>query len=109
VHFGFAAVARTPERVTSDDGIVAVGGRSGSVVENRKFLAGGFSGEYAVSLRSAAGLLSWIDRSRFTPYLIVIEHEQSPRHDGSGWAGGHPHLHAFPPGGRFSVKIQGGT
>ena len=44
VHFGFSAVARTPERVTSDDGIVAVGGRSGSVVENRKFIAGGFSG-----------------------------------------------------------------
>ena len=37
-------------------------------------IAGGFSGEYAVSLRSAAGLLSWIDRSLFDPYLIVIEH-----------------------------------
>ena len=44
VHFGFSAVARTPERVTSDDGIVVLGGRSGSVVENRKFIAGGFSG-----------------------------------------------------------------
>ncbi len=44
VHFGFSAVARTPERVTSDDGIVAVGGRSGSVVENRRFIAGAFSG-----------------------------------------------------------------
>ena len=36
-------------------------------------IAGGFSGEYAVSLRSAAGLLSWIDRSIFDPYLVVIE------------------------------------
>lgn len=36
-------------------------------------LAGGFSGEHAVSLRSAAGILSWIDRQLFTPYLIVIE------------------------------------
>jgi phosphate-selective porin O and P len=44
VHLGFSAVARTPERVTSDDGIVVLGGRSGSVVENRKFIAGGFSG-----------------------------------------------------------------
>ena len=30
--------------MTSDDGIVVLGGRSGSVVENRKFIAGGFSG-----------------------------------------------------------------
>lgn len=37
-------------------------------------LAGGFSGEHAVSLRSAEGLLSWIDRELFTPYLIVIDH-----------------------------------
>lgn len=36
-------------------------------------LAGGFSGEHAVSLRSAAGILSWIDRDRFTPYLIIID------------------------------------
>ena len=42
---------------------------------NIAVIAGGFSGEYAVSLRSAAGLLSWIDRSRFTPYLIVIERD----------------------------------
>lgn len=40
-------------------------------------LAGGFSGEYAVSLRSASGLLSWIDRDLFTPYLVVI--------DATGW------------------------
>ena len=40
-------------------------------------LAGGFSGEHAVSLRSAAGILSWIDRSLFSPYLVVI--------DDSGW------------------------
>lgn len=42
---------------------------------NIAVIAGGFSGEYAVSLRSAAGLISWIDRSRFTPYLIVIERD----------------------------------
>ncbi len=42
---------------------------------NIAVIAGGFSGEYSVSLRSAAGLLSWIDRSRFTPHLIVIERD----------------------------------
>ena len=44
LHLGFSAVARTPERVTSDDGIVALGGGSGSAVENRAFMAGRFSG-----------------------------------------------------------------
>ena len=42
---------------------------------NIAVIAGGFSGEYSVSLRSAAGILSWIDRSRFTPHLIVIERD----------------------------------
>jgi len=43
--------------------------------DNIAVIAGGFSGEYSVSLRSAAGILSWIDRSRFTPHLIVIERD----------------------------------
>lgn len=42
---------------------------------NIAVIAGGFSGEYSVSLRSAAGILSWIDRSRFTPHLIIIERD----------------------------------
>lgn len=42
---------------------------------NIAVIAGGFSGEYSVSLRSASGILSWIDRSRFTPHLIVIERD----------------------------------
>lgn len=42
---------------------------------NIAVIAGGFSGEYSVSLRSAAGILSWIDRSRFTSHLIVIERD----------------------------------
>lgn len=42
---------------------------------NIAVIAGGFSGEYSVSLRSAAGILSWIDRSRFIPHLIVIERD----------------------------------
>lgn len=36
-------------------------------------VAGGYSGEYSVSLRSAAGIISWIDTSLFTPYIYVIE------------------------------------
>lgn len=36
-------------------------------------VAGGFSGEQPVSLRSAAGILSWIDRERYTPYLVLID------------------------------------
>lgn len=44
LHLGLSAVARTPERVTSDEGIVSLGGHSGSAVENRAFVAGRFSG-----------------------------------------------------------------
>ncbi len=39
-------------------------------------VAGGYSGEYDVSLRSAAGILSWIDTSLFTPYIYVVERER---------------------------------
>lgn len=38
-------------------------------------VAGGFSGEHPVSLRSAAGILSWIDRTYFTPYLVLIDRQ----------------------------------
>lgn len=38
-------------------------------------VCGGYSGEYAVSLRSGAGISSWIDRSIFMPFLYVIELE----------------------------------
>lgn len=36
-------------------------------------IAGGYSGEYSVSIRSASGIISWIDRELFTPYLYIIE------------------------------------
>lgn len=42
---------------------------------NIAVVAGGFSGEYEVSLRSAQGILSWIDRKLFSPYLLVINHQ----------------------------------
>lgn len=42
---------------------------------NIAIVAGGYSGEYSVSLRSAAGLLSWIDRELFTPYLVRVERD----------------------------------
>lgn len=35
-------------------------------------VAGGYSGEAEVSLRSAAGILSWIDRELFSPMLVRI-------------------------------------
>lgn len=42
---------------------------------NIAIVAGGYSGEYSVSLRSASGLLSWIDRELFTPYLVRLERD----------------------------------
>lgn len=36
-------------------------------------VAGGYSGEFEVSLRSAKGIYSWIDQELFTPYIYVIE------------------------------------
>lgn len=38
-------------------------------------VAGGYSGEYAVSLRSAQGIASWIDPELFEVYTILIERE----------------------------------
>lgn len=40
---------------------------------NIAVVAGGYSGEYEVSLKSASGILSWIDRELFDPYLVRIE------------------------------------
>lgn len=39
-------------------------------------VAGGYSGEYTVSLRSAAGISSWIDRQLFEVYTYIIERER---------------------------------
>lgn len=39
-------------------------------------VAGGYSGEYSVSRRSALGIISWIDRKLFNPYIYVIERER---------------------------------
>lgn len=38
-------------------------------------VCGGYSGEYAVSLRSGAGISSWIDRNLFEPFVYVIDRE----------------------------------
>lgn len=35
-------------------------------------VCGGFSSEYNVSIKSANGILSWIDRSLFIPYKVII-------------------------------------
>ena len=51
---------------------------------NIAVVAGGYSGEYSVSLRSASGILSWIDRSAFSPYLVVVEREGWFVHLGQG-------------------------
>lgn len=42
---------------------------------NIAIVAGGYSGEYDVSLRSASGILSWIDTDLFTPYCVRIERD----------------------------------
>ncbi|KGN67689.1 D-alanine--D-alanine ligase [Porphyromonas sp. COT-239 OH1446] len=39
-------------------------------------VAGGYSGEYVVSLRSAQGLMSWIDRELFEVYTVILERER---------------------------------
>lgn len=39
-------------------------------------VAGGYSGEYTVSLRSAAGIKSWIDTDLFSPYTYIIERDR---------------------------------
>lgn len=36
-------------------------------------VAGGYSGEFGVSLRSAEGIYSWINQDVFTPYIYIIE------------------------------------
>ena len=38
-------------------------------------LAGGYSGEADVSRRSAAMVMAHMDRARFTPYLVYIDHD----------------------------------
>lgn len=46
-------------------------------MDNKKpivaIVCGGYSGEYSVSLRSGAGISSWIDSNLFEPFLYVIE------------------------------------
>lgn len=39
-------------------------------------VAGGYSGEYSVSLRSAAGIASWINPSDFEAYTYIIERDR---------------------------------
>ena len=48
-------------------------------------VAGGDSSEHDVSLRSAAGINSWVDRERFIPYIVEVSHQGWEAHleDGS--------------------------
>lgn len=39
-------------------------------------VAGGYSGEYEVSLRSASGIYSWIDKTLYSPYIYVIDKDK---------------------------------
>lgn len=39
-------------------------------------VAGGYSGEYEVSLRSAQGIASWLDRELFEVYTYIIDRER---------------------------------
>ena len=38
-------------------------------------VAGGDSSEHDVSLRSAAGIYSWIDKEKYDVYIVEISHE----------------------------------
>ncbi len=38
-------------------------------------VAGGYSGEHSVSLKSAAGILSWLGQDPFATFLVLIEQE----------------------------------
>lgn len=51
---------------------------------NIAIIAGGYSSEHDVSLRSAAGISSWLDRNRYNVYLIDIEHDSWTATDDSG-------------------------
>lgn len=47
-------------------------------MNNKRILAvvaGGYSGEWEVSLNSAASLMEWIDRKEFLPYLVRLDRE----------------------------------
>lgn len=43
---------------------------------NVAIVAGGYSGEYEVSLRSASGIMSWMDVDLFSPYLVIIKRDE---------------------------------
>lgn len=43
---------------------------------NVAVVAGGYSNEYPVSIRSARSILSWLDRELFNPYLVIIKKEK---------------------------------
>lgn len=40
-------------------------------------VAGGYSGEYPVSIKSANSIMSWLDRTHFNPYLVVVKKDES--------------------------------
>jgi D-alanine-D-alanine ligase len=44
---------------------------------NIAVLAGGYSGEYDISIQSAAEILEHIDTSRFSPIIVILESEES--------------------------------
>ena len=42
-------------------------------------VAGGDSGEYEVSLRSAEGITSFLDKERYTVYTVIIRGTHRPQ------------------------------
>lgn len=47
-----------------------------SMKKNIAIVAGGYSSEYAVSLRSAEGLHSFIDKERYNLYIALLTHDE---------------------------------
>ena len=47
-------------------------------------IAGGDSSEHDVSMRSAAGIYSWIDQSKYEPYIVEITSQSWEAHVAEG-------------------------
>lgn len=75
-------------RTTRNVTIRPADGPGNNIVMNKKIIAiiaGGDSSEHDVSLRSAAGILSWMDPEKFTPFIIEVKGQTWEAHleDGS--------------------------
>ena len=45
-------------------------------MKNVAIIAGGYSSEYEVSIRSADGIYSFIDKNKYNPYIIIITRDE---------------------------------